>query len=1764
MKPFRSLLADARRHRGLALIIVLSMLALATIVILAFLSIADTEHKATITYSSSQTSRRLADTAVNMVVAQIRAGSQRDTNNEPVIHATQPGAVRKYNAAGVFIGGYKLFSDRDMVFRAPVAGADNPNEFEQRFVSESEPPENWNNGVNIARYVDINEPVVKGVLDAAGNATQTQTYFPVIDPRAAQDIDPNPGDDVPVEGFSYSPNPALNSSRNLAQASEVNPQLRPIVLPGAAGGNIDDLRLAMPVQWLYILKDGAVGYLNDSLQFNVLDGSSGGLGSGAGTSSTPQDTYGVPSETNPIVGRIAFWTDDESCKVNINTASEPTFASQPIYYHERDQSWADFPPSRGEYQRFPGHPATVALSSVLYPNPLLTDERSLDTYGPRGRITGAALSKSLAVKERLYDLIPRIHTGGSVAGTRTFEQDAYRTLSGDTTDALAVAIQQAAGERLYASVDELLFAQTVSGNRRVLNDANAGGFVLFNRDSLERSSAFLTAHSRASEINMYGLPRIAMWPIAESPDRRTGFDNLIEFCSRIGSPANSYIFRRTHARTIPEASISGASYDINIARNQNLLNMLSRLLDRPFPGSTFSPGPAGSFVNKYQQDNVRQMLVQFFDYIRSTNLYDSYLVPQNRGEWPTFSTGTNTNTSTVNWTETYRIRDTQRAQTRTYTDGVARNPNSTRDAVRRTNARINDPFEDRFLPGHGQVTPSEWTVGGRTYRGFGRFVSISEVGLQFICTADGQPDMYSWRIPIKNPADGAPENSYLIPLPGIEDNPLELVNYVQKFTNDPTPAGNDIPAISGGRTALEIDEGIDNQFVIADRPMANVNLDDFEIPNLAAAKWAGRVDRTLKSRYYSNYPPLRDFRDRPGLYGTAAPGPGVDRIRQWEFHPGYRPENWNHTLEEDTPLEVNQKRIQAMLHLEFFCPSVGYTQLNPDMTFVITADDISSIEVDGRAVFRTTENVIIRTERPLYDMDGTPEIGGFASFRKIAQGRRVKALAPMPEDAGYDTNATSNVHSGLVNLDLVSSFFTVDRNRPLQFSSGTLTVNIYDTHDWQRAAPVQTIRFRLEAGQAPTPDLITMGSYKVNWNRADGTLYHHPPLQAPRWWGFHRDGVLGRSLGPAPRDSLRGRFNRDYPSSPRVDTETRAVDNSPGAGNDPLYTGAARQSVPGARALIYGKDPGNYIGVRLLDAELAVERVRYGPNANDGLYPNAPGDPEYYNRPWHFGSDSVRTLQPAHGDARLIAAKKVVEANEWTPHRLWNDPNEFIAHNFSSYTAGNEPGFDYGVGNTSTANVAQVPTRPIPRAVIMTAARHPDAPHAPNSFSPTRPAHELIQRYFDFDDSDPGGRVGPFINKPDEGNYAVGEFWLNGWTSGAPRKWRATYYRSNGVTENFAAGRGSYFTPNRMISSPVMFGSLPSRVWDNNGDGAWTNLLFRPHVAINSNITNGVAAAPTHPGEQTPPDHYLLDLFWMPVVEPYAISESLSTAGKINLNYQMLPFTHIRRATALHALMKGEVFAALPNADYNASKEVRTGWGPNGNTAPVMRNESSALGNAYWHRTIAIDRFKPLSGADNRWWEVAVGQRVQGTLRQFEERFNFGNSPTAPGGLPAGMRGGLFRSASQICEIHLIPNPVPGGSAANVNPGDVATVPNRIDAMENFWAAHCSTGDNTRERPYSNLYARLTTRSNTFRVHVRAQSIRKSLRSVEPGRFDPNRDLMSGEFRGSFLLERYIDQGDLQRAGAQVDFATAADPFALAPLENYYRFRILESKRFAP
>lgn len=1740
MKSLRSLLTGARRHQGLALIIVLSMLALATIVILAFMSVADTENKASNIYSASQSSRRFADTAVNMVIAQIRSGSERDDNGVPVIHATQPGAVRKYNVAGDFVGGYKLFSDRDMVFRAT---AGNANAQEEQFVRESEPPSDWNTGNNVARYVNMNEPVVKGAAnDASGNGWTSVVYFPIMDPRAGQNVNPlTGGDKVPVEGFSYETSTALTGN-NLAQNTDSGVAiLKPSDGTAAEGENgMDQLRLAMPVQWLYMLKDGAVGYLDEqSLEFTLLSTLNG-------PALTNGDSYGTPSESNPIVSRIAFWTDDETSKININTASEPTYAGQPIYYHERDHRWADFPPARAEYQRYPGHPATVALSSVFFPNPLQDRSRSLDTYSPTGPESGANLSRATSVKERIYSLMPRIHTGGSYAGTRTFENDDYDSGFGEKTTSSAVAIREALGERLYASVDELMFSQGAQGGRRALNEASVNSnIMLFNKSTLERTSAFLTAHSRASEINLFGLPRVAMWPLPATSNKRTGFDNLIEFASRLGNATsgNSYIFQREHSRSIPSAGINASTYDIELPRNVMLLDMLDKILSQPFPTATSggSGNTARSFKQKLGESNARQVLVSMFDYIRSINVYDSYLVPP-RNEWPSRS---------VDWTQFYILRDNTAQNMKTFTPGpVVPTPS--------------DRFADRMLPAHGQVTPSTTMKGkiawrspdGAPLKGFGRFLSISEIGFQFICTADGQPDMYSWRLPLPDtsPAPSgmsAEERARRYALPDIPPSGFEA------------NAQGAIPLISGGRTALRIDETVNDGSRVISHSMARGfdrgNQGNAWITNTQAMHWqynpGGKVaEGMVKDRFYSNFPPLRNP-TAAGFYGTTAtPGQmgGPSYSRFYQYHPGYNPDNWNWTLDYDTPLGINQKRVQALLHLEFFCPSVGYTELFPDYTIVLAQGSLPNIEVNGNTVFSTTSAVGLKSQKPMWEIDSHPEVGGFAAFRNIALDRPVGSRGTTPEDAGYETGAVGQVHRGLVNMELVSSYFNVNRNDTLSFKTKSpLRIMIFDHHVEPSAAKeseaIQVIEFSLPEGQAPAPDLVTYGTYLIDYTRSDGSRYMHPVVQAPRWWGFNKDGVVGRQLNnniAAAPNTQRGRF---YLAAVSNTAASRA--NDPRIGGFPTFG----QSVPGARSLIWGRDGANFYDVRLQARDILagnpLVRIGYGPAS--GPYSATGVDLSRGNADWdtpfHFGSDTIRTIQPAHGDARLIAAKRLVKESDWTPHRFWNDPNEYMAHNFSAYHSGSEPGFDRGVTGTSTTTNLEI--RGLPKNVTVDVSRWPDIPSGKSSYSSLPlSASEYMQRYYDFDDSDPGGRVGPFINKVDEGNYAIGNFVVGGWTR--QPKWRTTYFRTSSTSTRFADGNGSFFTPNRMVPSPVIMGSLPSRLWDNNSDGAWTNLLFRPYVQYQSGVTGGYSSPANHPGEASPPDHYLLDLFWMPIVEPYALSESFSTAGKVNLNYQMLPFTHIRRATAVHAAMKGEIMAAIPNAEYENSKGVLRQWGANGSTVPTFRQESD---NFYWHRAIVADRFGPDSSV---WWRQQVNERVQGTLLQFEERFNFVKS----GGL-SDFKGGLFRTTSQLCELHLIPG---RGKTQDISPASVSNYNSRKDAMARFWSEHCSTGDNTRERPYSYLYNKFTTRSNTFRVHVRAQSIRKASRSVAHDKFDPTQDKVAGEFRGSFLIERYLDQADMQRAGANVDYAAAGNPFALKPLESYYRFRVIESKRFAP
>jgi hypothetical protein len=144
---------------------------------------------------------------------------------------------------------------------------------------------------------------------------------------------------------------------------------------------------------------------------------------------------------------------------------------------------------------------------------------------------------------------------------------------------------------------------------------------------------------------------------------------------------------------------------------------------------------------------------------------------------------------------------------------------------------------------------------------------------------------------------------------------------------------------------------------------------------------------------------------------------------------------------------------------------------------------------------------------------------------------------------------------------------------------------------------------------------------------------------------------------------------------------------------------------------------------------------------------------------------------------------------------------------------------------------------------------------------------------------------------------------------------------------------------------------------------------------------------------------------------------------------------------------------------------------------------------------------------------------------------------------------GAFRTASEICDMQLVPS---GVSPTAVKNGS-------------YWAANSGTGDNAREVPYGQIYSRITTKSNVFTVHIRAQTVRKSkpAAGLTPAQraqaylqWDDARDQVVGEYRGSSTIERYIDPSD----PSLPDFATDSK----ATMDDYYKFRVVGTKRFVP
>ena len=154
---------------------------------------------------------------------------------------------------------------------------------------------------------------------------------------------------------------------------------------------------------------------------------------------------------------------------------------------------------------------------------------------------------------------------------------------------------------------------------------------------------------------------------------------------------------------------------------------------------------------------------------------------------------------------------------------------------------------------------------------------------------------------------------------------------------------------------------------------------------------------------------------------------------------------------------------------------------------------------------------------------------------------------------------------------------------------------------------------------------------------------------------------------------------------------------------------------------------------------------------------------------------------------------------------------------------------------------------------------------------------------------------------------------------------------------------------------------------------------------------------------------------------------------------------------------------------------------------------------------------------------------------------------------------GFFKSASQICEMFLYPKGTPISASGQITftPGDTN--------IQNWWKGCSVTGDNVREKPYSDLYSRVTTKSNTYTVHYRVQSLRQrpytgtgntAAVNAYYGTWDESRDQVLSEYRGHTTIERYLDPRDSR-------FTTTINP-EKDSLETAYRFRVVYNKRFSP
>ena len=1531
-----------KKKKGIALITVLLVLSLMVILVIAILSTSMREMRSANISSQSVRSQDLANTVTSLVVAQLKA-------------ATKPSGGQNASADTVFawtsqpgmIRNYDEsgFQRGHRLYSSSDSIVDDVAELigaDALLAGYDRSPE---------RFVDLNAPAIR----YGTGSTVDSVSFPILDPRAEY-IDE-------IEGF------------------EINVESA----PGSGAADIQAGRLLpMPVEWLYMLEDGSLGTL-----------SSAGRYSGSGT----------PSEENPMVARFGYWVDDDTCKININVASEAAPWDIPRSAPEAALDRGERQPAFNELYRYSGHPATTCLSSIFFPG-----------FYPDDGSVGLEDEKILEIAdlEEIYEITPKVAFGGSEAGRIV----AQVPVELDT-------------DRLFPSIDEMVFRVT-----RVEQEVFSGGTI--DLDNLERARGFLTARSRAPEINIHGKPRVATWPIDDDPAVgvfRSGFDATMAFCSTLNSDSGpmEFIVQREFA----ENPINEL-YTVNDQGNAKLLKYIldQTYADLPFYGTKlaekyggndaissydvpnnnptpddFLAEPFGEVNNDCYRDHTAIALM-ILDYIRTVNMHDAQVSSP--------------------YADPFRSQGDGQFNAFGQLAGLT----------------MVDPNIEQEAP-----DPLEWhEYGGRPIlKGMGRHYTISEVALVFFCSAEQQLQTAGtvgrgtdpWAAPATAPRFAAGGVGSGRDVDQLERHPLafngdargrwlryiqvgmlfELSSPMQGFHQiHPkvairmiTSAGNDSSGFGGAESTIGPND--------AGYKGAWGRFDSGEYNN--EDHWRRRNNIAANDLSYTEW---EGYTVRDEATGFKNP------ITYWGNYPANKRSDPMGPLAQSLPEGIDDPdAYKGQLPKGFFGwgGSGGYRLLRFPREGV--ADHAGSNELTN----------------------GQDDIQPFYAQKPIV--------------------LTSSTQSRSADPDLEARS-TMDLLRPT--NGAPIQLILYDEQDENATGPddiIQVIEVSFETNTGgditglPIPNAPFQG-------RADGI---------GQWGGWGRR--LTRAGNNTPEVTFPG-------GRTRVDVLNDAdtvISMIPRHGD--LRHIAGRAFVPKELWRLHPlADRGMVSGsLTARDSDLEADAT-YGLKAHSLMFSNPYGSTE---RP--LGGVERLGLGGALGATFLsdFADEELSDTDVLGDYVETDRSYAKVDYGDDGY----EPDMTFNPEEDEDIQPNEFGF--LPRAIrerdgILDIAYDP-----------------ALTR--DFDNGTGAARDGAYANKADDGADPL--------RLEEARFGRVPYFNVDKAEEfdyrsRFDKGAvDATFSPNQMIPSPVMFGSLPNMLQANI---PWSTLLFRPDLQDRNGERvhfgrRGVAMEDNFDiidesgdelteGSIYAPDHLWLDLFWMPIVDPFPISEPLSTLGKINMNYQMIPFSYIKRATGMHAVLKSERILAIPDSDSTTYKQPGR------------------------------------SGGDH-YYKIDAEE----TLKQFDARFAGGQA---------------FVTESEICENFLYPA---GPDAPEYDGLEIRTdVNGQDDTQENirvWWDQRKLTGDNSLERPYANIYGRLTTKSNTFTVHMTVQVLKKA-RSSAPDQWVEGSDRVTSTYRGSSVIERFIDPN---RTLPQY-LGFNSNPNELPRLDNYYEYRVVNTKEFSP